>query len=232
MDFRSQTLKTIPDSDIFTAGFSCKDLSHLNSKRGDMWQQIVDMIMTEATDKASTVEVGGTTAPTLMGTLRYIRNHRPALVGLENVADFVDKKGPDGKSLCDIVTSFMAVLGYMSAVARTDPKEFGIPMSRPRPYALYCHLPQFESRSSTDTDLHAFQTAFRDMLGNHQRAARAIPLSKALIPLTSSVVVACIKLKTKDIVEITWVGASLCNRQIIIVQDHRFHVFLVSCLSA
>ena len=43
-DIITSSTVPVPTCDFFTAGFSCKDLSHLNNRRAQLWQNIVDLV--------------------------------------------------------------------------------------------------------------------------------------------------------------------------------------------
>ena len=83
----------IPDCDVLSAGFSCKDLSSLSTKRSERFQSILTELETCLTAsegdiiKALEDPKGSSTALTLGGVLRYIERHRPLCVILENVKD-------------------------------------------------------------------------------------------------------------------------------------------------
>lgn len=103
----------IPDCDVLSAGFSCKDLSSLSTKRNERFSSIVKELDTCLT--ASEIDIiraledpnASSTALTLGGVLRYIEKHRPVCVVLENVKDGFSK-------IMDPVQQKLREFGYLS----------------------------------------------------------------------------------------------------------------------
>ncbi|KAF3010718.1 hypothetical protein E8E13_006591 [Curvularia kusanoi] len=95
--------------DILIAGFVCKDLSALNSKR-------------------KTVDDEGETGDTWRAIYGYSKRFRPSIVLLENVRS--DKK------VWDDVVSRWAKIGYEAAWTYCDTKNYYIPHTRERMYMI------------------------------------------------------------------------------------------------
>jgi len=71
--------------------------------------------------------LAGTTAPTLVGALQYIRNHRPHVVLFENVVGV--------RKILGLLQSILEGMGYsFFASGVVDPTQFSLPNRRPRIY--------------------------------------------------------------------------------------------------
>ena len=80
----------VPATDFVTIGFSCKDMRKINANSKDMVGYILSILTSfdadvDHCDRRGDEKINGSTAPTLIGCLRYVASHRPSIVMLENV---------------------------------------------------------------------------------------------------------------------------------------------------
>lgn len=135
-DKLSQSYQKVPPCEILSAGFSCKDLSRLNKNRGMLRQIIMKYVrLQKMPDGEDDI---GTTTQTLLGVLLYVDVHRPAVLLLENVNEFVQNLDGEG-SLYDLVKDILWTKGYVAVLIQTSPEMMGMPTRRARPYAIFYH---------------------------------------------------------------------------------------------
>lgn len=134
-DWRSNGLQAIPPVQVLFLGFSCKDLSQMNEKMSSATEYVIDTLheFMEAPDDVKfdpnlqEEPLKGTTAPTLIGALQYIRKHLPEYVLMENVVGV--------KKITLDLEELFKKLGYAFFATDTmDPTEYGLPIHRPRVY--------------------------------------------------------------------------------------------------
>jgi DNA (cytosine-5)-methyltransferase 1 len=102
----------IPSHDVLFAGFPCQPFSKAGEQLG--WEDAI------------------------RGTLfwdvaRVVRKHRPQLVLLENVSNFVHH---DGGNTYEVVRKCLTDLGYCVEYKKLSPHEFGIPQVRERVFIV------------------------------------------------------------------------------------------------
>lgn len=131
-DWQSQKSQIIPDTEFVFFGFSCKDLSKMNCNA--LTGYVVEVIerYTENPDAKefqpdNISEMQGSTAPTLLGAMSYVRKHLPYFVLMENVLPV---------SAClPAIKKLMEKMGYDFFASDTmSPTMFACPNSRPRIY--------------------------------------------------------------------------------------------------
>ena len=131
--WRSSVGELVPDTQILFFGFSCRDVSIMNSQVDKMTQYVIETLP-RFVNKPDAEEFDphlladkpllGSTVGTLIGALQYLRKHLPDLVLMENVAGVM--------SIMPLLKQFLERLGYCfsapvpwtpkSSVARTiDP---------------------------------------------------------------------------------------------------------------
>lgn len=134
-DWRSSSSQVIPSVQVLFLGFSCKDLSQMNQKVNLATEYVIDTLRLFMKDPDAQCfnptqwkePLRGSTAPTLIGAMQYIRRHLPEFILFENVPS-VTKITPDLEVL-------FQKMGYAFFVSETmDPTNFGLPNSRPRIY--------------------------------------------------------------------------------------------------
>jgi len=112
-DAISCTAQPIPgDLDLLMAGFSCKDLSMMNSYR-------------------KTLAEMGTSGSTLRGVLDYIERYRPRMVLLENVWA-IAKANQIGFRQVDLVMEGLRARGYASGYRLLNSCDYYVPQIRHR----------------------------------------------------------------------------------------------------
>ena len=99
----------IPTVDMLVAGFVCKDLSSLNSRK-------------------KTLEDRGESGDTFAAIYSYAKNFRPGIVLLENVANT--------KALWDNLMLKWAAIGYKCQWLYCDTKHYYLPQTRKRMYMI------------------------------------------------------------------------------------------------
>lgn len=135
-DWQSKKLQPIPDVQFIFFGFSCKDLSRMNSDVDAMTRYVIDVIArfiaapdSPEFDPHALAETPllGTTAGTLIGALQYIRKRLPDLVLMENVVGVL--------CIVELIREFLVKHGYSFFCSeKLDPKMFACPNHRPRIY--------------------------------------------------------------------------------------------------
>jgi DNA-cytosine methyltransferase len=114
LDVISGKMKDVPGkADVIIAGFSCKDLSGMNSHR-------------KALDEM------GQSGQTLQGCLDYVAVHRPRVVIFENVRNISTKSPETDLRPVDLVMVALRRLGYFSGWKFLDTANFYLPQSRAR----------------------------------------------------------------------------------------------------
>ena len=107
--------------DILDAGFSCKDLSSLNTDHVAWTGYIINMLRLVNSEMqlppGKEDDVEGTTLPTLLGCLRCVFACRPVLVWLENVEGV--------KQLWDEIHRLMRLMGYCGCMTATEATDYG-----------------------------------------------------------------------------------------------------------
>jgi len=112
-DVKSQSVQDVPgDIDVVVAGFSCKDLSFMNSYR-------------------KTLEEMGQSGSTLRGCLDYIERKRPRLVLLENVFA-IDRADQHGLKQVNIVMEGLRARGYAAGYKLCNSCDYYVPQVRHR----------------------------------------------------------------------------------------------------
>lgn len=112
-DVKSQSVQDVPgDIDILAAGFSCKDLSFMNSYR-------------------KTLEEMGQSGATLRGCFDYVERYRPRLVLLENVYA-IDRADQHGLKQVNIVMEGLRARGYAAAYNLCNSCDYYVPQVRHR----------------------------------------------------------------------------------------------------
>ncbi|CAK8994141.1 unnamed protein product [Durusdinium trenchii] len=101
----------IPEVDWYTGGFECQDLSTLNVARKELTLDID--------------EQSGMSSKTLVKSLEYVQEKKPAYIIIENVAR---------KNTADTVLSALRRIGYECVAVFTNSASFGVPQSRTRLY--------------------------------------------------------------------------------------------------
>ena len=110
-------LTGVPSCDLFISGWSCKDLSLMSCNSGEeMTDYIRDAVTAYIDDmNKATPAYEGTTLPTLIGSMKYIYQHRPQFVLMENVI------GANG--LLDLIGQFFLAV-RLPALAHKGPLPF------------------------------------------------------------------------------------------------------------
>ena len=149
---------TVPDSDAFFCGVSCKDLSRQNPRRDPS-----KLVLSESTSP-------GGSAQTWAGFKSYVSTKQPGLVVFENVDAIEDQAGPKAESNSDLVLQTMHQLGYEAQSMLTDALQFGLPARRRRVYICfvkrrYCKF-DFHDRPLADA-----MPLFRSMVSSCVRSA-------------------------------------------------------------
>ena len=112
----NDTLVPIPTTDVYHAGWVCRDVSNMNTRHRQPLLLGSDPSVAEGTAGASSL--------TLHSSLSHVRTHRPPIVLLEN---------PVSQTSIMIAQDSIAALGgYSSAVFLVDSRVMGTPMSRRR----------------------------------------------------------------------------------------------------
>lgn len=112
-DVKSQSVQDVPgDVDVLAAGFSCKDLSFMNSYR-------------------KTLEEMGQSGATLRGCFDYVERYRPRLVILENVFA-IDRADQHGLKQVNIVMEGLRARGYAAAYNLCNSCDYYVPQVRHR----------------------------------------------------------------------------------------------------
>jgi site-specific DNA-cytosine methylase len=99
--------------DVLLAGFSCKDLSGMNTNRKKL-------------------EEMGTSGTTLQGCLDYIFRYRPKTVIFENVRNIAARDSETGLRQIDVVMEALRRSGYNAGWKFIDTKSYYLPQSRAR----------------------------------------------------------------------------------------------------
>jgi len=109
----SRSPQPVPgDLDVLLAGFSCKDLSMMNSYR-------------------KTLAEMGTSGSTLRGVLDYVERHRPRIVLLENVWA-IAKANSCGFRQVDLVLEGLKIRGYAAGYKLLNSCDYYVPQIRHR----------------------------------------------------------------------------------------------------
>jgi len=112
-DVKSGSVQNIPgDLDLLVAGFSCKDLSFMNSYR-------------------KTLEEMGTSGRTLRGCFDYVERYRPRVVLLENVYA-IDRADQHGLKQVNIVMEGLRARGYVAGYTLMNSCDYYLPQIRHR----------------------------------------------------------------------------------------------------
>ena len=149
----------VPGVDLVHAGVSCKDLSQMNDAAAENLCIIIDWLKTLSIedDLASESVPDGTTAITLLATLKYVLRHKPTIIMIENVKAFLMLKD----ELCRLFRE----MGYAVHFVSVNSNTFGVPQSRPRIYLFACNrlgLPEMPHIWSPE--FLAFQTRWGDRI--------------------------------------------------------------------
>jgi site-specific DNA-cytosine methylase len=125
--YRAEEKIDVPSGlDILAAGFSCKSFSLLNGARG----------------QASVLNARQSTGKTLEGVRRYVKEHRPCTIILENVAGIMQQHDV-GKSrtAADEVVLMFKKLNYIGVYLPIDSRMFLLPQSRQRVWFFFKERP-------------------------------------------------------------------------------------------
>ena len=134
---------------ILIAGTSCIDFSLLNNKK----KQIDEM---------------GESGRTFLAFLKYIEQHRPSMVILENVSN----------APWDVMKEHFDTIGYSATYVKLDTKKYYIPQTRQRGYLFAVNLNDCNATNSNHTSILENWTG---MMGALQRPASS-PVSAFLLP--------------------------------------------------
>ena len=144
--------KPVLSVSLLHAGVSCKDISGLNDEAGNNLAEILQWL--KKLDIGNGLECSdedmpnGTTAITLLATLKYILKHKPGVVMVENVKAF--------QALEPELRRIFLDLGYALCFLQVNSTEFSVPQSRPRIYMVACN------RDALPTMPHIRSDAFRE----------------------------------------------------------------------
>ena len=156
-------------TDIFTCGFSCKDLSPLSRKfKGTQWAGILS-------------NQWGTTGQTFAGLVEHIRRAMPHIIVLENVSSLVKA---DSSNLEYLWMTFDEI-GYAGAERLMKSSSFRLPQSRERVYFVLLNRNSFGYNSS-----EAVQKASSMLEDALKLATDMEPLGNFLLPANSARVLA------------------------------------------
>ena len=150
---------TVPGSHTFGFGSSCKDLSSENPNC--------------SASKGNPLSGNGTSSTTFLGSMSYVRVHRPALVMMENVTG-MDDTGDDDSQLSNlqIAMNCFEAIGYLTFRATVSAHNYFLPQTRHRMYVL-----------ALSKDSEVFQVApalpLRESLSRHLKQLA----SKVMLPL-------------------------------------------------
>ena len=158
-DWLSKRAVRVPSGlDIYVAGWVCRDVSTMNHHRNKP--------LLPGTDPRVRDGSAGESSKTLESSMEYVRQHRPAIVILENV---VSKR-----SVELVQEAFKRIGGYTLIVLLVDSRTLGACMSRRRMYAL-----------AVNTRRLQLVTPIEEWPGEIGRIAKRItpvPLKVALMP--------------------------------------------------
>ena len=120
MNLRTGMPATIPANlTVYTAGWVCRDVSTMNCHRKPLLPRDHPKVKS---GKA------GASSQTLDSSIRYIKDHRPDIALLENLAN--------KKNISIAIKALKDVGGYNTCVLLRDSRTFAVPMSRRRMYIL------------------------------------------------------------------------------------------------
>lgn len=135
-EWLSGVSQKIPEVQILFFGFSCKDLSRLNTNHASSSEYVLTTFAEYVKNPDAAkfqpeqlVEnpLQGSTAGTLIGACQYVRRVLPEVVLMENVVGVSLIMGP--------IRDFYEKLGYAFFCSNVvDPTRFGCPNNRPRVY--------------------------------------------------------------------------------------------------
>ena len=156
----------VPDVDLLTLRFSCKDFSLLNANCVEMTDYVLRML--QACVESDTLETDeslrGSTLPTLLGSLRYVKRRRPAMVFMENVEKAI--------LVCPLLTQIFASFGYLftwtNNVALVDLR---VPCARARVYMFALRRSCFAGFT-----MEALKDQFESTLERTKRKLRCLPI--------------------------------------------------------
>jgi DNA (cytosine-5)-methyltransferase 1 len=150
-DIRSVPATKIPAHDVLFAGFPCQPFSKAGEQLG--WEDAV------------------------RGTLfwdvaRVIRKHKPRLILLENVSNFVHH---DEGNTYEVVRKCLADLGYYVEYKKLSPHEFGVPQVRERVF-IVAKRGKRSSITWPEVEFSREELSLESIL--EKRPHNAIPISK------------------------------------------------------
>ncbi len=135
-DWVSGRLQDVPGAGIVFFGFSCKGLSGMNKNSSAATKYVQEVLEAFTGDPSAPAfdpmylqdhPLKGSTAPTLIGAMQYVQQHRPAYVLMENVIGVVH--------LMENIQRLLESWNYVFfCTSKLDPTMFGLPNSRPRLY--------------------------------------------------------------------------------------------------
>ena len=182
---QSGTSEVVGDVDLLHAGVSCKDLSGLNDEAG----QNLTLILAWLKNLSPSNEFQckdedipeGSTATTLLATLRYINRHRPAMIMVENVMAFAELEVE--------LKRLLREMGYASVIIAVNSLDFGVPQSRPRIYLVAVNrLARPGMPLTAHPSFDAWETEWSNHLRtalNSMKATERRPLDDYLLPIDS-----------------------------------------------
>ncbi len=128
------------------AGFSCVDFSSLNNRKKDL-------------------AAGGESGDTLRAILNYAEKYCPRIIILENVTS------APWKIVCGAFTS----IGYAAEFVVVDTKDYYIPHTRQRGYAICIYCSSSHANEDCDVgvlkDLESMKSTWKEKMKNFKRPA-------------------------------------------------------------
>ena len=146
-DIRSGSMRAVPPTDLLFVGFSCEDVSQLNTRRSSA--------------KSCVRSASLRTGQTLAHSLKYIESIRPYLIRLENVAALDDVDPSTGDSNASDVVSLLESLGYFVTYQVVDARQHGSAQRRTRWWGVAVRLSE---NSLTAEDIDYMEPARESLL--------------------------------------------------------------------
>ena len=167
LEWSSEDFVQIPECDVLDLGFSCRDLSGMNTLVNEMTAYVIRTLTQFIKDPdAELPDLEGTTIPTLLGALRYVLARRPAIVCMENVSNVM--------VIIDLLKAFFGGINYSFMwTGELDPTLFRIPMKRPRVYMVAYRKNAFDSVGE-----EAQWATFKDLVARLRRQYQQMPMQE------------------------------------------------------
>ena len=140
-NFASRIYQQVVSTFLFTAGFSCRSVSSLNTKR-HLYSSCIS---------GEGGGLRGTTGATWIGVIEHIRVHRPFLFWLENERGLLHKSKARTSSNLDSVVSSLCGLGYLTVFFVISLERHGVGVRRARVWILGICKPD-DTREETMLD--------------------------------------------------------------------------------